>query len=507
MNNEKQIDAGVKLISLMDGKLILAEKLKETITSGELLAVLKRAGITEGILPGCFPLLARTDMAQVPVARAFYRDEPPVFNVAFGLQDLERQILEDILAGRPFDAFEEKFSVKRNTVLLSVQKPFIKVLKYPDGHIEKKGNLSLKNYDIFCGKNTSVYQNSIVALIDGSAHRTKDGRVHVYPVLTVKGMGEIHGKVDEEIAIKVTGDIHSNSYLESPSNVFVLGAIHSSFVKAEGNIQALEGIDNTKEIESSRILSKGKVITVYIRNYRVHAKDKVLVSEGIHNSLVIAHDEVWANFIESSEIRCHKGIVTNHIRGKSRIFLGPSYIKEDDVDSFRHQIQLSEKKLKSQEFEIKEIKDRLEKEKQTLMGYFLRLKDAGKTRVMLDSSIIRLFNSLKLSFEQYEESVKKYERLFAEYLAYKSYLINCQRAIKNTAPPFVKVMGRIEPGVIIATPAHVVKVSKPLDHVLIFIDPITGRLRFTNDFKMLSNLSEKSFNKMSNYVQQTVENA
>ncbi len=490
MINEKFLDDGIRLIPLMKGKLVFAEKLAEVPSTGVLVACLKRAGVVDGILPGCFSLFSRSDIVQVPVARAFFRDEPPIFKPHFGIDEIERQLLNNVLQSKPFENFEKRFYVKRNDPLLTVKEPFVKVLKYPDGRIDKKEVLKNRSIEIFCGKNTTAFEDSIISLIDGSAHQTKDGRVYVFPVMTIRGMGEIHGKFNEEISIKVTQDIHSHSYLESPSNIFVTGAIHSSFIKAGGNIQAMEGIDNTKEVESSRILSKGKIITAYIRKYRVHSKDKVIVSEGIHNSLVIAHNEVWANFIEDSEIRCRNGLITNAIRGKSRIFLGPSYIKDDELDFYRNQIQLAEKRLNNQEFVLNEIKDRLEKEKQTLLGYFLRLKEAGKMRVILDSSIVRLFESLKLSFEQYEQDLQKYQKMLNEFLAYKSYLIMCQRAINKGVPPFIKVMGKIDPGVIIATPAHVVKVSRPLEHVAIYMDPITGRLRFTNDFELFESSSE-----------------
>ncbi len=475
----------LRLIPLMNGKLVFAEKLSSAPTKGTLLAALKRAGIVDGILEESLSYLVRNDVIQGPVAKAYYQDEPPRFEMHFGIESSLNEVLAGILAGEPFNSFEEKFLVKRNSTLLSVKEPFTKVLKYPDGRIEKHGNLNINKLDIFCGKNTVVYENSIISLIEGSAHRTLDGRVFVFPVLKVKGVGEIHGRVNEEISVKVTEDIHSHSYLDSPSNVFVEGAIHSSFIKTGANLQALEGIDNTKEVESSKIVSKDMVITPYIRKYKVSARGKVLVSEGIHDSLVITHDEVWARFISNSEIRCRNGLITNHIEGNSRIFLGPSYFKDDELTLFLNQINLFVKKLSNQEFLINEVKDRLEKEKQTLLGYFLRIKEAGKKHVLLDSSIIRLFESIKLTFNSYQQAVDLYQKYLDQYLANKSYYNICQRRLYRTNEPYIKVFGRIEPGVIIATPAHVVKVSKPLDHVLIMLDPFTGRMRFTNDFSAL----------------------
>lgn len=505
MIEQKEKQADVKLIPVMNGKLVFAEKQGGTPTNGALLAALKKAGIVEGILESSFSLLARNDVNQVLVARAYYQDEPPYFNVYFGIESFLDEILSGILKGKPFISFEEKFLVKRNAPLLSIKEPFTKVLKYPDGRIEKHGILNFNKLDIFCGKNSVVYEDSIISLIDGSAHRTLDGRVYVYPVITVKGVGEIHGRVNEEISVKVTEDIHSHSYLDSPSNVFVEGAIHSSYIKTGGSVQALEGIDNAKEVESSKIISDGMVIAPYIKKYKVSAKGKVLVSEGIHDSLVITHDEVWANFIANSEIRCRNGLVTNHIQGNSRIFIGPNYVKDDKLSFFNTQIEIFEKKMASQEFVIKEIKDRLEKEKQTLLGYFLRLKEAGKKRIILDSSIVRLFESIKLSFKNYQQAVDTYQKSFDNYLANKSYLTICKRQLHRIHEPFIKVLGRIEPGVIIATPVHVVKVSKPLEHVLITLDSLSGRLRFTKDFSMLKNQQKETSINYEALVQNSVQ--
>ncbi len=492
LSNRRE-ECELRLLPLMDGKLYFAEKIVGIPTNGDIAAFLRKAGIVDGILFDSFSLLQRNDVSQIPVAKAYYQEEPPIFNLFFGINSFLPEILRSILEGTPLDCFEEKFLVKRNEALLTAQGPFRKVLRYPDGHVEIKENLNFNDLQIFCGKNCTVYENSIIALTDGSAHQTKDGRVFTYPVVTVKGVGEIHGKVNEEISVKVTEDIHSHSYLELPSNLFVLGAIHSSFIKVKGNLQALEGIDNPKELSSSKIFAQGKLITPFIKKMKIQVKDKIMVTEGIHNSLVICNDQVWANFIENSEIRLRNGLITNHILGNSRIFLGPSYTNDDELTYFRNQIDIWEKKLNSQEFLITGIRDRLEKEKYALMGYFLRLKEAGKKQILLDSSIVRLFDSIKHTFDNYKKLVEEYQQFLNNYLANKAFLTVCQRNL-NKVPFFIKVYGKIDPGVLIATPTHVVKVSKPLNHVLIIMDPLTGRLRFTNDFEE----TEKKLNIQSN---------
>ncbi len=475
---EIQLEHGtLKLIPLMGGKLILAEKINGTTTKGEVLASLKKVGITQGILSECITLLPREDIQQMPVARAYYQDEPPKFEVHFGPK-IKEQVIGDILEGKSIDLIDDRLLVKKDFRLVSLTKPFRTILRFPDGKSLEKSELDFRNLSVFAGTNTKARDDAIYAAAEGSAFLSKWGVVHVHPVLTIKGLGEIHGRVDDQIAVKVQEDIHAHSALESPSNIFVLGMIHSSYIQAAGYVQALDGIDNTKRSDNSRIISGKSIFTSYVKNYRLIAKEKILVYGGIHQSIVISHDEVISNFIESSEIRVRNRLLTNHIRGNTRIYLGAAFFRDE---AFKQRIlhnQQKERQLSQKEFLIEEMRDRLEREKIGILKYLARLREEGKDKIFIDSTLTRLYNALKGSLVKLQIEIKDYERQLAEYFTQKMLLSYYIRESSFDESPQIRVLGKIDAGVIITAPNQVVKLTNPLEDVTIILDRYSGKIHF-----------------------------
>ena len=470
----------IRLVPLLDGKLLIAQKVSGSVKPSDVIAGLKRIGITEGLLTASIELLQREDIDEIPVACAYYHDEPPEFNVHFGREFNQTDYL-NIVSGDEIPFIKQDLQVLANQKLVSVVKPFRTVLRYPDSRIEEKAILeNIYDLRIFNGANVRAKDSRIFSQIEGSAYISRWGKVHVYPILTVRGLGEIHGKLDDQYGVHVLEDIHSYSNLELPSSVFVTGMIHSSYIKAKGYVQALEGIDNSKKIENSRIIAGKSVLAPHIKRYRIMAGEDVLANEIITQSLIISHRNVVARIIDESEIRVQNQLIADEIRAGSQVYLGPSFVKNEAYLQRVVANNKAEKRLARKEYAIEEMKDKLVREKQALIGYFSRLKESGKENILMDATMMRLYNQLKETFGALQGHIKEYESLLKEYLSTKIILAYNARENRMTQDPQIRVYGKIARGVMISTPNRSIKLSKPLDNVTIRFDRSTGEMVITN---------------------------
>ncbi len=466
----------IRFVPLIGGKLLIAQKISGTVKSGDVIAALKRIGITEGILSASVELLQREDINEVPVACAYYQDEPPEFEVYFG-RTFDNASYLRILNGEDIPFLKEDMQVLTNQKIAETKKPFRKVLRFPDGQIEEQHILeNIYDLRIFNGANVRVKGSQIYSQIEGSAFMSKWGKIYVYPILTVRGLGEIHGKLDDAFGVHVLEDIHSYSNLELPSNIFVSGMIHSSFIKSKGYVQALEGIENEKKIENSKIIAGKSVIAPHIKRYRIIAGGDVLVNEIITQSLIISHRNVVARIIDGSEIRVKKRLITNEIRKGSQVYLGPLFVKNESYQRRLIYVQKAENDLNRKEYTIEGMKDKIEREKQALVSYFGRLKETGKDNILLDATMMRLYDQLKESFATLEENVSDYGELLKNFLATKIILAYYARENRMSEDPEIRVYGKIDKGVMISTPNQSIKLSRPLENVAIRFERATGKM-------------------------------
>ncbi len=469
----------VRIVPLLGGKLLIAQKISGSVKPGDIVSGLKKLGITEGFLNESIELLQRENIYEMPVACAFYHDEPPQFTVHFGRQFTSDDYLK-IVRGEEIPFIKQDFQVLANQKLIHIVKPFRTVLRYPDGHIEEKAVLEhVYDLRIFNGANVRAKNNQIFSQIEGTAFVSKWGKVYVFPILTVRGLGEIHGKLDDQYGVHVLEDIHSYSNLELPSSVFVTGMIHSSFIKVKGYVQALEGIDNSKKIENSRIISGKSVITPHIKRYRITAGEDVLVNEIITQSLIISHRNVVARIVDASEIRVRNKLIADEIRAGSQVYLGPSFLKNEAYHQWIIANQKAEKQLNRKEFSIEEMKDKFEREKQVLIQYFSRLKESGKKNILMDATMMRLYKQLKESFNTLQKQTDEYETLLKNFLTTRIILAYYARENRMSEDPQIRVYGKIDKGVLISSSSKSVKLTKSLENVTIRLDRASGELRIS----------------------------
>ena len=466
----------LKFIPLLDGKLIIAQKIEGTIKPIEILAALRKVGITHGILSDSIPLIQREDIKEIPVACAYFEEAPPEFDVLIEPK-LDDALITQVLQGESIDLLKDRMHVLPGKPVLSAQKSFRVVLRFPDGRVKEIRDINHRyNLDVFCGANVTVRGKQIISSIEGSAFVSKWGKVYAFPILTVRGLGEIHGKVDDQFAVHVLEDIHSYSNLEIPSNLFVTGMIHSSFIKALGYVQAQEGIDNSKKIENSRIIAGKSVITPHVKRYRIIAGEDVWINESIQQSIIISHRKVVARLIDESEIRVRNCLYADEVRKGSQIYLGPSFMRDEGYKRRLLANQNDERKLNEQEFVIENLRDKGEKEKRTLINYFSRLKESGRDKIVIDSTMERVFKSLQETYSGLQKQIKEYELRLQTFLNNKILLAYYTRENQSTPRSFIRVYGRIEKGVTIATANQNTKLSHPLENVTIYADPFTGKM-------------------------------
>jgi hypothetical protein len=88
----------------------------------------------------------------------------------------------------------------------------------------------------------------------------------------------------------------------------------------------------------------------------------------------------------------------------------------------------------------------------------------------------RVFKSLQETYSDLKEQIREYELRLQTFLNNKILLAYYTRENRTTHRPFIRVYGRIEKGVTIATANQNTKLSHSLENVTIYADPFTGKM-------------------------------
>ena len=111
-----------------------------------------------------------------------------------------------------------------------------------------------------------------------------------------------------------------------------------------------------------------------------------------------------------------------------------------------------------------------------MVSYFGRLKETGKDNILLDATMMRLYDQLKESFATLEENVSDYGELLKNFLATKIILAYYARENRMSEDPEIRVYGKIDKGVMISTANQSIKLSRPLENVAIRFERATGKM-------------------------------
>ncbi|MFB0516157.1 MAG: hypothetical protein ACETWG_06090, partial [Candidatus Neomarinimicrobiota bacterium] len=238
-------DGVLRLTSLSEDRLILAELIEGSPTRYDILTTIGGAGIAHGIIERGVDAIAQGYEGQVPVAHAEVIELPGQTSCI----GLDLPLVEEVAVTGRFEKLNQvdvSFPVKAGQSILSLSAPPRIVIRYPNGQDRVLYEHEPIDSALFAGKNTSVNEesNTVLASIDGLAHRTVYGIVCVYPTERAFGIGSAHGKLWKESAFVIEQDISDSSHIETISTLIVRGAVHGSLLQAAGNIQISFAADN-----------------------------------------------------------------------------------------------------------------------------------------------------------------------------------------------------------------------------------------------------------------------
>lgn len=471
-------NGSLEVIELWDKKLLLGEILDGYTTRDELKAVLAGEGYSYGLLEKCIELLEKGYVGQIPVALAYLEDEAGKLWYHFEKAVNNDIFLKWLKAGK-VDELNLLYPVKKDDRLVSLSQPPINLLRYPNGGKEILKELSERSISLYIGENTALdsTSNSLIAKIAGSAHRNIYGVVSAYPIKSFKSIGKIHGKIRYENALEIEDDIKRESNVVLPSNLLVRGMIRSAFVKVEGNIQSGIGFDNSNKTKNASISAGQSIFTTMIRSYDVWAGMYIIVRNTIENSNVQCMDTIFAPCISKSEIRVANKLYVRDITYSSQIYLGPYYVKDPELKSFKNYHLQHEKRLEDLGRQIEEQIRILEGERLKVNSRINRLNSVSKDSISSDLPLKRFYHNLKHKLDQVISQIDDYKKTMYIYEEEKLQLSFYDSHLHNENNPEIIVFGKLSSGTVIIAPNQKLKIGNQLSQVSIKLDKKSGALK------------------------------
>jgi len=470
-------NGALEITFLQEGKLVLGQFKGERVFQYDLVRSLKENGIICGYLEQCLGLIEGGMAEQIPIAQAFIDDEPGTYVFLFE-QNYTFDTFLEMVRQNSIPALNLLQPVKKNEVLVEVAEAPHTVLKFPDGTREILKELLATDIKYFSGANTSTneQEQNIVSRIDGYAHRTPFGDVHVHPLLHVKSVGKAHGKLIYEQALEIENDIRSEADLSSRSNIHVNGMIRAAKVHADGNISCQYSFDNPKRVESAEAVAGQSIYAEAVRQYRLRAGIYVIIRNVIENSIVKCQNSVLASKIVASEIRVGRSLFAREITKDSKIYLGRPYINdpvEKEMLNYYHQ---HEKVLKEIESDILFIQEKLRLEQVNSIKQLNKLKRVAPESMTSDVLLKRYLKNQQNVFVELQRKINHYERQSNILTRERIRLSFFGRQYINENEPMLVVTERLEAGTQIYAAGQRLRLEKDYSNVILFVSPSNGKL-------------------------------
>ena len=299
----------------------------ECITRGPLLASLARARVVFGHLPAGFAEAAR------PVAEARRIIVARGLPVVTGSPASIEYILDPFLLPRleAFDGFDFAAMVRSRRVRPG--DPLVCVLPATPGqagmdvHGRATHPPSTRNIDVgrLGGPGTRLSdddEQTVVAAIDGIAHRDEVGRMHVLQVAEMPGgVDRTHGDIDSPLPLLIHGDIADGVRVKSASDIIVLGSVGDARVSARGHLLVRDHI----RPGTQRVKAHADILASSITSRQVKAR-RVAVLGAASGCDIQATDTVSALEVRGGSIVAANGLRCEHLRtgddGSARIEVG-----------------------------------------------------------------------------------------------------------------------------------------------------------------------------------------
>ena len=470
----------LRLTSLSDDRLILAELAEGQVKRQELHAALDDAGFKHGLIEAGMNLLVANYSGQAPVARAEVVDLPAQ-TTDLGL---DIPILEEVAASGRFEALERvdvSFPVTSGQPLASIEAPPRTVLRYPTGLERVLHDHEPIDPALFAGSNTEVGENGslIVAGIDGLAHRTIYGTVMVHPIERAGGIGSAHGKLYKETALAVEQDISDGSQIETLSTLTVRGAVHGATIQAGGNIQIDFTVDNPTRKKEAKLLAGQSIRARSLQHVSVWAGGSVISLQGILNCTVECMDSLVTNTVAASKLSVGHRLIVGNVGRHSVIKLGTKFIQDPHLRARQVSRSSSRQRIHDLEQSLGQHRTAYDHTRKTLLRQIDRMREptfAASQRQKATRALIRLFNDLDDTLGHYRKNFGEYKAAIFELAQDKVAMDYYGCRLEGFPAPYIIVTGTMDTGTQIQGPVDRQTLKKPLKNLRIGLHPHTGKL-------------------------------
>jgi len=473
----KLANGALELTILRDGAIVLAEIKRGYVGQKELKFELNAIGYSHGLIEQSINALEKGQSGQLILAIAFAQNEAAAIwrhsGEIINKNDIIKRINEE-----NFNISEISFQVKKDERLLTITSTPKTILRYPDGRKKHLKELGIESVSKLCGDNThlGIQSKSIISDIDGSMHSSIYGILSVFPEKSIRSIGKVHGKIFEENALLIEQDIMPESYVETPSNISVNGFIKSSIVEAGGNIICQYGIDNTHKLDTSSVTAGQSVITAYINRYPVWAGSYLLVNKKIEDSLVQCLGTIATPLISASEVRVGEKLYVKDIVKGSEIFLGNSFVENEELTSRKSFHLQHKKRLVDLEETVISGQSEVESSRNKVITQIKKLRKVAQNSFGSDIVLNRFFTTLTDGMNKIKKKIHDYENTLNLFEKEQMELSFFEQQLTDDTQPEIVVLGKIEPGTVITTINQELKVSDELNNVSIKLDKTRGIL-------------------------------
>jgi len=214
----------------------------------------------------------------------------------------------------------------------------------------------------FCGPNTGIKEDSIIAVESGIVKIT-DKRYSVekeFMINTDIGVetGSIDLPLDADVELTVKGDIQ-DGYKVSCPKLKVSGCVEDAEINVK-SLQINEGIVGTSELPINADLIRVE----FVNGPRKISAKYIKVLREISNGAEVTADIVHVNTIRGSNIIAKEGIWTDNISGSNDIYVGIDYDVKKEFDRLSVEINMIKKNIEEMKNESYKIAKKMEKLKQ-----------------------------------------------------------------------------------------------------------------------------------------------
>ncbi len=270
------------------------------------------------------------------------------------------------------------------------------------------------------------------------------------------GVGVESGNIEHKGSVIIDGDIDSEFCVDVFGDVEVRGLVYACDIKCGGNLTCKEGIN---ENIAKKVTVNGDILAKYIMNATIEAHGQI-----------IANREIFQSKIKSkSEVHCKQGrVLGGEIMAAKGIFVGEAGSKGNAntllIAGIDFQLQ---NKLKSNDENIKKLKDALKKLKPVY-------KKLSNMKNYLKADQKEKLTELEFKIYETEDGIESLEKENKE----------VRKEIYSNKKATIIIYDMVYPGVVLRVFDSQYIIENALAGPIVAgIDPVTGEIALSSDVK------------------------